>query len=169
VPAQRLVKILSIDGGGIRGIIPALVLADIERRSERPACELFDLIAGTSTGAIIALGVTVPGDERPGGTSRPRWSARELADIYAEDGPRIFHRSLVRTIETAHGLLIEKYAAGGLEALLERCLGDAPLSSALSDVLITSYDVYKHEPFFFKSFAPRPTAGGFAGTCSGSK
>jgi patatin-like phospholipase/acyl hydrolase len=46
-----------------------------------------------------------------------------------------------------------------LEALLQRSLGDAPLSSALSDVLITSYDVYKHEPFFFKSFAPRPRHG----------
>lgn len=152
-------KILSIDGGGIRGIIPALVLAEIERISERPACELFDLIAGTSTGAIIALGVTVPGDALSDARSRPRWRAQELADMYAEEGPHIFHRSLVRTVETADGVLVEKYAAGGLEALLERCLGDAPLSSALSDVLITSYDVYKHEPFFFKSFAPRPRHG----------
>jgi uncharacterized protein len=156
MPAQELVKILSIDGGGIRGIIPALILAEIERQTERPACELFDLIAGTSTGGIIALGVTVPGETQPDGESRPRWSARELADMYSEDGPEIFHRSLVRTIETVDGLLVEKYAAKGLEALLERCLGDVPLSRALSDVLITSYDIHKHEPFFFKSFLARP-------------
>jgi len=43
-------RILAIDGGGIRGIIPAVVLAAIEKQSGKPICELFDLIAGTSTG-----------------------------------------------------------------------------------------------------------------------
>ena len=52
----RPVKILSIDGGGIRGIIPALLLSEIERQTQRPIAELFDLIAGTSTGGILALG-----------------------------------------------------------------------------------------------------------------
>jgi uncharacterized protein len=154
MPAKELVKILSIDGGGIRGIIPALVLAEIERRTARRACELFDLIAGTSTGGIIALGVTMP-DERSGGGSQPRWSAEELADMYAEDGPKIFHRSLVRTIATADGLLVERYSASGLEAVLERRLSDARLSQALAAVLIPSYDIQRHEPFFFKSFRPR--------------
>jgi len=54
------VRILSIDGGGIRGIIPAMILAELERRAGRPACRLFDFIAGTSTGGIIALAVTKP-------------------------------------------------------------------------------------------------------------
>ena len=53
-------KVLTIDGGGIRGLIPALVLAEIERRCDRPAGELFDLVAGTSTGAIIACALTRP-------------------------------------------------------------------------------------------------------------
>jgi len=160
VPSQKLVKILSIDGGGIRGIIPAMVLAKIESQTGRPACELFDLIAGTSTGGIIALGVTAPGEEQAGASQLPRWSAQQLADIYAEDGADIFHRSLVRTIETVDGLLVEKYSASGLEALLERCLGDVPLSQALTDVLITSYDIQTHEPFFFKSFRPNPRTPG---------
>jgi uncharacterized protein len=158
VPPKKLVKILSIDGGGIRGIIPATVLAKIESQTGRPACELFDLIAGTSTGGIIALGVTVPGEERAGANQLPRWRAQQLADMYAEDGAEIFHRSIVRTIETVDGLLVEKYSASGLEALLERCLGDARLSQALTDVLITSYDIQAHEPFFFKSFRPDPRA-----------
>ena len=152
----KLVKVLSIDGGGIRGIIPALVLAEIERQTGRPACELFDLIAGTSTGGIIALGVTVPGAEGTGANRQPRWSAQELAELYASDGPEIFHRSLLRTIRTADGVLAEKYAARGLEAALERYMGDALLSQALTNVLITSYDVQQHEPLFFKSFQPRP-------------
>ena len=52
---ERPFRILSIDGGGIRGIIPAMVLADVERRTGRPISSLFDLIAGTSAGGIIAL------------------------------------------------------------------------------------------------------------------
>jgi hypothetical protein len=55
-----MIKILSIDGGGIRGIIPAVVLAEIERRTGRPIADLFDLIAGTSAGGILALGLSIP-------------------------------------------------------------------------------------------------------------
>src|SRR3954464_5298965 len=93
-------KVLSIDGGGIRGLIPALVLAEIERRTGRATAELFDLIAGTSTGGILACGLTCPGE---GG--RPRHSAEELAELYRTEGPRIFDRSLIRRITTAEGLL----------------------------------------------------------------
>lgn len=124
MPDKELVKVLSIDGGGIREIIPALVLAEIEDRTERPSCELFDLIAGTSTGGIIALGVTAPAtaDGQNGG-GRPRWSAQELAGMHEGKGAKIFHRSLVRTNETVDGLLIQKYSAGGLQAALEHPLG----------------------------------------------
>ena len=155
MPANERVRVLSIDGGGIRGVIPALVLAEIERLSGRPAAALFDLIAGTSTGGIIALGVTVPD---PSASEHPRWSAQELARLYEEEGPKIFHHSLLRTVETADGLLVEKYAASGLEAALERYMGEARLPEALTDVLVTSYDIQRHEPFFFKSFSPRPHA-----------
>ena len=56
-------RILAIDGGGIRGMIPAIVLAEIERRTGRRTAELFDLIAGTSTGGILACGLTRPGTD----------------------------------------------------------------------------------------------------------
>ncbi len=55
-----VVKILAIDGGGIRGIIPATVLAEIERRTGARIADLFDLVAGTSTGGILALGLVKP-------------------------------------------------------------------------------------------------------------
>ena len=54
-------RVLSIDGGGIRGMIPALVLAEIEKRTGRPVAGLFDLVAGTSTGGILACALTRPG------------------------------------------------------------------------------------------------------------
>jgi patatin-like phospholipase/acyl hydrolase len=150
VADRTLVKVLSIDGGGIRGIIPALVLAEIERQTKRSACELFDLIAGTSAGGIITLGVTAPGKN-----GKPLHSAQELADFFIADGPTIFSRSLLRTIKTVDGLLEEKYSVSGLQEALRRNLGEALLSEALSDVLITSYDIQSHEPFFFKSSQAR--------------
>jgi uncharacterized protein len=53
-------RILAIDGGGIRGLIPAIVLAELERRAGRRASELFDLIAGTSTGGMLACALCAP-------------------------------------------------------------------------------------------------------------
>ncbi|MFL5819383.1 MAG: patatin-like phospholipase family protein [Solirubrobacteraceae bacterium] len=139
-------KILSIDGGGIRGIIPTAVLAEVERRTGRATATLFDLIAGTSTGGVIALALTAPG---PGG--RPRLSAAELLDLYVEEGPRIFSRSLLRTVLTLDGLLDERYSDAGLEAALRRYLGEARLADALTPVLVTAYALEERRPFLFKS------------------
>ena len=69
---MSLFTILSIDGGGIRGIIPAMILAEIERRTGRRIAEMFDLVAGTSTGGVLALGLTIPQDEK---STRPKYRA----------------------------------------------------------------------------------------------
>ncbi len=124
-------KVLAIDGGGIRGLIPALVLADIERRCERPAGELFDLVAGTSTGAIIACALTRPSP----------LPAEEIAQIYVEEGPEIFDRSLLKRIKSVDGYLDERYDSGGLVASLERHLGSVRLADAKPAVLLTAYDI----------------------------
>ena len=71
-------RILSIDGGGIRGVIPATLLDYVERKKERPICELFDLIAGTSTGGILALGLGMG------------LRAQDILDFYQQRGPRVF-------------------------------------------------------------------------------
>ena len=139
-------RILSIDGGGIRGIIPATVLAEVERRTGRPIAALFDLIAGTSTGGIIALALTAPG---PGGG--PRLSAADVVGLYLEEGPRIFSRSVLRTVLSVDGLLDERYSDAGLEAALRRYLGDAMLADAITPVLVTAYALEERRPFFFKS------------------
>jgi uncharacterized protein len=139
-------NVLSVDGGGIRGVIPAMVLADLEERTGKHTAELFDLIAGTSTGGIIALALTVPNAD--GG---PRWTANDLVDLYLTEGPRIFHHSIGRLLESGLGLLDEKYDAQPLEEALKTFLGDTMISQALTDVLITSYDLEHRKPFFFKT------------------
>jgi len=143
---SRYRRVLSIDGGGIRGIIPAMALAEIEERTGKPTAELFDLIAGTSTGAIIALALTVPGED-----GKPRWSARELVELYEREGPEIFRRSLLRKLITAGGVLGSKYSDKKLDEALKRYLGDAELKDALTDVLVPVYETERREPFFFRS------------------
>src|SRR3954462_8760457 len=124
-------KALAIDGGGIRGLIPALVLAEIERRTGRAMTTMVDVIAGTSTGGIIACGLARP----------EPMSAEEIAAIYEVDGPSIFDRSAVKIITSANGYLDERYDDDGLVASLQRHLGTTRLSEATTRVLITAYDL----------------------------
>jgi uncharacterized protein len=144
------VKVLCIDGGGIRGLIPALVLAEIERRTGRRTADMVDLVAGTSTGGVLACGLT-----RPGTDGRTRFSAEELAGIYVEEGPRIFRRGLLKRIVSVEGWVDERYDDDGLNTALERYLGDATLSDALTDVFVTAYDIHDRFAFFFRSARAR--------------
>jgi predicted acylesterase/phospholipase RssA len=125
------VKVLAIDGGGIRGLIPALVLAEIERRTGRKIASLFDVVAGTSTGAILACAMTRP-DPLP---------AARAAEIYEQEGPQIFHHSLIRDVTSLGGLVDERYDASGLVQSLRRHLGDTRLAQATTGLLITTYDL----------------------------
>lgn len=141
-------RILSIDGGGIRGIIPAMVLAEFERRTGRRVCELFDLIAGTSTGGILALGLTKP---KPGGGRGPQYEAKDLVKLYEEQGSRIFSSSLLHRIFSLGNVLDKKYQSGPIEEVLAEFFGDAMLSEALTRLLIPSYEIEQRSAYFFKS------------------
>ena len=138
--AER-VRILSIDGGGIRGIIPALVLAELEKRAGKRTFELFDLIAGTSTGGILACALCAP-DPLP---------AEQLVGLYRDRGPEIFHRSLLQKLKSLWGLRDEKYSAGGLDSALHDFLSDKRLSEARPNLIVPSYDTNSPAPYFFKT------------------
>ena len=139
-------RILALDGGGIRGIIPAVLLAELERRTRRPIAELFDLIAGTSTGGILALGLV-----RPGADGKPAYTAQAMVDLYEKDGPQIFARSPLHRFAAIGNLLEEKYPSGGIDKVLTGHFGDAKLSQALTTTFVTAYDLETREPYFFKS------------------
>ena len=94
---QRSVRrVLSLDGGGIRGIIPALVVAHLERQTGAPASELFDLIVGTSTGGIWALGLSL--QDQQGGSLL---AASRMVALYERHSAKIFERFLWRKLRTA--------------------------------------------------------------------
>jgi patatin-like phospholipase/acyl hydrolase len=139
-------RILSIDGGGIRGLIPAIILAEIEKRTGRSIASLFDLIAGTSTGGILALGFTVPTTRK-----KPKYSANRLIDLYRKEGKTIFNRSPWHAMTSAGGLRDEKYPAKGIESVLDKYFGAARLKDTLTPVLITAYDIEMRMPWFFKT------------------
>ena len=146
-------RILAIDGGGIRGLIPALVLAEVERRTQRRVAELFDVIAGTSTGGILACALSVPGED-----GRPRYSAEELTRLYVSEGPRIFQRSLLTQLATLGGIADQRYDDAGLRDALETYLGGARLSDALVPILVTAYEIEGRFAFFFRSERARNDA-----------
>ncbi|UTI65732.1 patatin-like phospholipase family protein [Paraconexibacter antarcticus] len=135
-------RVLSIDGGGIRGIIPAMVLAEVEARTGRRIADLFDLVAGTSTGGILACALTAPS---------PR-TAAALVDLYRAEGPRIFHRSLWQRVVSADGLAHARHDPQPLKDVLHDYLGEARLGDATTRLLATSYDLQGRAPYFFKSW-----------------
>jgi patatin-like phospholipase/acyl hydrolase len=143
-------KVLSIDGGGIRGIIPATVLTEIEHRTGKGIAEIFDLIAGTSTGGILALGLNVPGED-----GRPLHGARSLKELYETKGIDIFRINLWRKVSTIGGLIDEEYTPRMLEGILEDYLGETGLESCITNTLVTSYDIERQKPFVFRSWEER--------------
>ena len=161
-PTDRF-RILCVDGGGIRGLIPALVLAELERRIQRRAgaearvSDYFHMFAGTSTGGLVALGLTAPDPSQP---QRPAISAEELARFYVEDGPDIFHRSLLHKLRTLWGWLGPKYTLGPLADAIERRLGDGRIDQALRELIVTSYDMTNRDPYFFKRWKAREAPDG---------
>lgn len=142
--------ILSIDGGGIRGIIPGQILIHIEDLLKEiyddhtyKIADHFDLIAGTSTGGILACAYLMPE------FGRPRYTAREVVDIYFERGDDIFTIPLFHRIRSAGGVLDEKYPAEGLEEALEDYFGKTKLADLLKPTLITAYDIKRRKAHFF--------------------
>ena len=140
-------RVLSIDGGGIRGIIPAMVIAHIERKLGKPAHELFDLMVGTSTGGILALGLSRPGSGRPA-----QFSARRVVKLYEEQGNKIFEYSLWRKLRTVGGILEEAYSHEVLEGILGKYFAGATLGDCEVPTMVTSYDIQNRRTVFLKSW-----------------
>jgi uncharacterized protein len=146
----KKVTILSIDGGGIRGIIPGVILAYVEKRlrtlegDKVRLSDYFDLIAGTSTGGILSCIYLTPGKD-----GRPKFTAQEAVDLYLERGHEIFDLSLWQKVRSGLSLTDEKYSANHLEESLKDYLGDLKLSELLKPSIITSYDIFQRKAVFF--------------------
>ncbi len=146
--AQKF-RILSIDGGGLRGVVPVLVLQELERRMKgKRIHEMFDLIAGTSTGGMIATALTLTEDGKT-----VKYRLDEILSVYTERGNEIFPKKgrLENFINSILALKRPKFSDRGIDKVLRDLVGDKRILNCMKPIFITSYDLYNNEAVFFKT------------------
>ncbi len=155
---KKFICILSIDGGGIRGILPGQVLASLEAilnkkeeekgnpNPEARIADYFDLVAGTSTGGILTCAYLCP---HPTLKDKPKFTAEEVVKLYLDYGEKIFGLPWKQKIKSLFGWSNEKYSATNLYNTLEGYFGDIWLNELLKPCVITSYDIERRHGHFF--------------------
>lgn len=143
IPKRR---ILCIDGGGILGTFPAAFLAGVEQHLPRPIGSYFDLIAGTSTGGIIAIGLAMG------------LRASELLDLYEKRGPEIFGQEhgpvanfLYDKLRLGRQLVMNKHDSGPLRIVLEDVLGGKRIGDAETRLLIPAWNPVARSVYIYKT------------------
>jgi patatin-like phospholipase/acyl hydrolase len=129
-------QILSLDGGGVKGLFSAAVLAFLEEDHGLHIADHFDLIVGTSTGGIIALAL--------GMGMRPR----EIVEFYVRKGPEIFASNRLSGIKR---FFRSKYDIDGLESALKDCFGEKQLADSVKRLVIPSYNIGEDDVYLFKT------------------
>lgn len=139
-----MINILSIDGGGIRGVIPARIIIELENiirvktnSEEVHISKYFDLIAGTSTGGILALFYCLP----------KQVSSCDVLNLYYQNGSKIFSSTFFKKLTC--GLFSEKYHNRNLQKLLRYHFGEMKLSDLAVDCLIPAFDIEQYRSVFF--------------------
>ncbi|POS02950.1 patatin-like phospholipase/acyl hydrolase [Flavobacterium croceum DSM 17960] len=146
------IRILSLDGGGIRGIITCVILKYIEEQLQKidhPNAKIgdyFDMISGSSTGGLIASLILFPNQD-----GKAKFSVQEALDLYANKGEDIFTVSMWEKIINPFGLFNEKISQRNLEKQLQEVFGNLELSQFIKPSLITSYDIFNRKAKFFTS------------------
>ncbi|XP_071730934.1 patatin-like protein 3 [Rutidosis leptorrhynchoides] len=152
----KLITILNIDGGGVRGIIPGVILQYLE--SELQAldgddvrlADYFDVITGTSTGGLITIMITAPD-----ANNRPLYAAKDIVPFYLDNCPKIFPQvggpfaGIIKTFKTMLG---PKYNGKYLKSLVEGILGTTKLDQTLTNIVVPSFDIKTMQPVVFSSF-----------------
>ncbi len=142
-PEDQPFRILAIDGGGIKGIFPAAVLAQIEADllGGRSVVDYFDMIVGTSTGGILALGFAAGK------------SAQQLLDLYMVDGRNVFPPAcwLTRKWRNLRGVFGPRYDNEALKAMLGKVLEDRRFADARTRLCIPAFEGHHGEVFIFKT------------------
>lgn len=151
---KKKVRILSLDGGGIRGIIPAYILKYVEEylAVKAPGTNLadhFDLISGTSTGGILTCIYLTPDDKDK---TKAKFSAKEALGFYEDNGFDIFNRSKISGWKTLWGLKdATKYSPKTIEKLFHKYFGNIKMSELRKPCIVTTYNMRNKSSFFFSS------------------
>ncbi|KAG5254795.1 patatin protein [Salix suchowensis] len=148
------ITVLSIDGGGIRGIIPGTILAFLESEllkldgADARLADYFDVISRTSTGGLVTAMLAAPNKQ-----NRPLFSAKDINDFYLENSPKIFPHSpfssAANLVSTLRG---SKYDGKFLHSIVKEKLGDTRLHHTLTNIVIPTFDIKHLQPTIFSSF-----------------
>lgn len=157
---KKKIRILALDGGGIRGIIPATILRYVEdelvRKTGNPDARIidyFDLVAGTSTGGILACIYLAP--PAPESTLPTRYTASEALDFYVKEGYNIFNGSKISSWKRLWGLRnATEFDPGYLENLFLNRFGNLKMSQLLKPCIVTTYNMRTKSSYFFNSMEP---------------
>lgn len=146
---ERKACILSIDGGGIRQIIPGKILHYLEMRlmekdKNYRLSDFFDLFVATDMGSILTSLYVIPGDN-----GRPKYTAQKALDVFLTKGSHIFDVSLWKKVKSMGGMTDEKYSSKKLELLLKEYMGNHRLGDATKPLMMTAYDVRNRKANFY--------------------
>lgn len=144
---KRIFTVLCIDGGGVRGVVPARILQEIEERTGKPIAELFDMVGGPSTGAIVAAGLSVPDPQDP---AKPKYSALELKNFYFQHAPKIFPEMKFKSLRKLSSSVM--YDPKPLEDALDHYMGDAKMKDSLTHLMIPATDIKNFRPVWMNHF-----------------
>ncbi|OAY79715.1 Patatin-like protein 2, partial [Ananas comosus] len=154
----NLVTVLSIDGGGVRGIIPGVILASLESKLQEldgekaRIADYFDVVAGTSTGGLVTAMLTAPDKNK---NNRPLFAAKDITKFYIDNSPKIFPQRKGLFGSTANLLRLltgPKYNGKYLHSIIREYLGDTRLHQVLTNLVIPTFDITYLQPTIFSSF-----------------
>ncbi|XP_059454420.1 patatin-like protein 2 [Corylus avellana] len=152
----NFISVLSIDGGGIRGLIPGTILNFLESELQKldgedaRIADYFDVIAGTSTGGIVTAMLTAP-DEN----NRPLFAAKDIKDFYLNHCPKIFPQGaplFPYATKIMKALSGPKYDGVHLHNIIREKLGSIKLHQTLTNVVIPTFDISRLQPTIFSSY-----------------
>jgi len=147
---MRTFRILCIDGGGLRGVVPLTVLKKVEELTGKRIHESFDLIAGTSTGGLISCAVSVKNPDKP---NQPLYTLNDVMDVYLKRGGEIFpqRNKFQNLIHKGKDLFEPRFKADGLDKVLKDLVKDMRMNDCLTNIMVCAYDLNNNIPLFFKS------------------
>ena len=147
---RKKFRILCIDGGGLRGVIPLQVIKSIENITKQPIHKTFDLVAGTSTGGLLTCALTFGDIDSTVGNTR-KYSLDEIQEIYVKRGKEIFPK--YGRIKSSYNALKKwirpEYNPNSLQNILVEYFGENRITSCLKPIFIASFNIHRNIPIFF--------------------
>ncbi len=135
-------RVLSIDGGGVRGIIPLTILKHVEEITGRRIADMFDLIVGTSAGGIAALALAHP----------KQYSAKEVLDHYYTLSRRVFRADPWHKVTSLGGATGPRYHYSRLKDNLDKVYLNTLMAECATPTMVTAYNIHKRQTLFLKSW-----------------